>query len=88
MFLKVDELTPFMEHCTYAHSLVDVDLSFPLHGKVILMVGDHPWSQPLTMSESLLVVTISLLQDIWLQLSLWVIRRGRLLGENVFLMVT
>lgn len=46
-FLKVDESTSFMGHSTITCFLVDVGLSLPLHGEVVLMVGNQPWSQPM-----------------------------------------
>lgn len=36
-----------MEHTTFSRILVDIDISAPLPGDVVLMVGDRPWSQPL-----------------------------------------
>lgn len=38
-FLKVDEPTSIMGHYTYARFLVNIDISLPLHGEVVLMVG-------------------------------------------------
>lgn len=44
-FLKVNEATSSMDHTTFARILVDIDISSPLSGDVVLMVGDRPWSQ-------------------------------------------
>lgn len=38
----VDDVIIFM-----GHILVDIDISPPLPGDVVLMVGDRPWTQPL-----------------------------------------
>lgn len=34
-----------MGHTTFARILVDIDISLPLPGDVVLMVGDRPWTQ-------------------------------------------
>lgn len=34
-----------MDHTTFSCILVDIDISSPLLGDVVLMVGDRPWTQ-------------------------------------------
>lgn len=34
-----------MGHSTFARILVNIDISMPLPGDVVLMVGDRPWTQ-------------------------------------------
>lgn len=44
-FLKVNDATFSMGHSTFAHLLIDVDISLALPRDVVLMVGDSPWTQ-------------------------------------------
>lgn len=43
----MDDGTPSMGHSTFAHILIDIDISSPLRRDVVLMVGDRPLTQPL-----------------------------------------
>ncbi|XP_057815843.2 uncharacterized protein LOC131029395 [Cryptomeria japonica] len=44
-FLKINDAKPSMGHSTFARILIDIDISLPLLGDVVLMVGDRPWTQ-------------------------------------------
>lgn len=44
-FFKVDEAMDSLGHSTSACILVNVDISTPLLGDVVLMVVDRPWTQ-------------------------------------------
>lgn len=41
-FLRVDDSTLNIGHTTFSHILVDINISKPLHGDVVMMVGDRP----------------------------------------------
>lgn len=41
----MDDATSSMDHTTFVCILVDIDISSPLPGDVVLMVGDRPWTQ-------------------------------------------